>query len=332
LKNEVNKAGGAKVASEAERTISMRRASGFNQAFEAALIKETEGGEMVIDGAATDAGESAKRRGKRRETETEQRAEAFRRKSERELERLQDKPNLKWTSGVSLELEDLFGLVRAADRRLQLPHSGYDDSLNSGSLRPDSKGRVKADLKKGNAPFLDLSPTCLRPVPELSDSEAPVVFDLPPLNRRADTIECAPIPITSCPTWLFPVPPNYVLLPTTAAPAPAPAVTLQTCGTPVSIHSDNDFWPEIIEILSSGEESRVAQPPPPKIPFSIQSDGGFVAEDTLDSVAEVYVPEDGDFYVPSESEEEDEPGQLYVLSESEGEDRDLYVPSGTEEP
>jgi hypothetical protein len=369
IKSELDSARGARVASSTEAKVAMRRASAFNQVFEAAVIREGEvqtGGPAMgtegrpgMEGQAGAEGQAGGRRnGKARETETQRRAEEFRLASEAELGRLQNAPNVKnvkWTSGAVLSYKDLLGLVRAADANLELPHSGYDDSLEDGSLRPDSKGRSKADMKKGDAPFLDVGSSVEEDDPELSESEQPVVFEQRPLNRLLDSPQTTPSMMPAGPTpWLRPASRDYIQIPRADAGSMSVAVhprpTVASRGlSPFSITDDDAAslpdddaasLPDVIEILSSDEERQDLHPAPqsPIVigsdtdlpPFisvnNVESPGSPGQQDSLDflsSVQELYIPEEEGY--ASGSEEESMVGMVEVGTVK------LYVPPDSDE-
>ncbi|KAF8814719.1 hypothetical protein BYT27DRAFT_7219635 [Phlegmacium glaucopus] len=97
---------------QAERALSVRRASGFNLFFEVAVVKDVNGPEP---GAASSVAPCP--------THVD--------------------PSRKWTWGVDLNEKDLIDMVWAADRGFVLPHLGYDESLIDCDLPSDSAGPNK---------------------------------------------------------------------------------------------------------------------------------------------------------------------------------------------
>jgi hypothetical protein len=198
---------------ENARRLTMRRASAFHRLFEAAIRKETSEQTPAQTPARTPAQIPAQiaaqtpaldpvpaqptqdRRvlrnrtpkvpappGKaavpRRLTNTEL-AEVLRNYAEAEHGRLSQHPSLKWTWGPSLEVADIKGMFRAADRNYEIPHTGYDESLQEGRLRGQYSFTASLPRSTGNvhSTVEDVS------MQELSDADVPVHFQLFPLHN-----------------------------------------------------------------------------------------------------------------------------------------------------
>ena len=140
------------MANIGEREISMRRASGFNELFEVTMQKEIDLGSAnrpnpFTSGWSGEMGSqkqlhSWKVKGKKKASEV---AEEVRRHAENLWKDALGRPDTKWTWGVNLTSQDLQNMVRGADKQYQLPHSGYDDELNTGKLRDDESPNPEPD-------------------------------------------------------------------------------------------------------------------------------------------------------------------------------------------
>ena len=170
-------------SNQAERDIAIRRASGFNELYEAAIKKEADlesaSGERPDQQSGSQSAGNAK--GKKRfgpEVET--------------LKQLTKRlvmqgvmASSKWTWGVDLTDDDLRALIRGADRHYQLPHSGYDQDLISGPLHSKSSDALDPDnLEDPNDPELrfDELSSSIRIIPELHPYDFPTypeVMQLP---------------------------------------------------------------------------------------------------------------------------------------------------------
>lgn len=205
------------IANQGERDIAGRRASGFNQLFEAALQKEMvpDAGAVAVPGMGAGAGVGSEtergdqnqegpsnlgtRTGKRNKREkVTERVERDRERATQLWKIASSRPALKWTFGVDLTNEDLQDMVRGADRNYQLPHSGYDDDLNLGKLKGHSS--PLPDLNEMQNPddpdviFDELSPDFPH-VRELLPHEYPIAFVFPPLHHLgASEAGSAPAP------------------------------------------------------------------------------------------------------------------------------------------
>ena len=123
VRDTFNMVHACEMANQAEKDIAIRRASGFNELFEAALKKECSPGE---DEAGSGSGlggplEELKRWTKKLAMQS---------------------GATKWTWGVDLDEDDLRDLIRGADRPLEDIHSGYDRDLPTITLESDTSDPV----------------------------------------------------------------------------------------------------------------------------------------------------------------------------------------------
>ena len=193
LHNWVN---ACEMANVGEKEVSMRRASGFNELYEAAMQKEIDSGSAlasdrvesypipVVPGRSGDLSPhklSKRVKGNKKASEV---AEDVRRRAEA-LWMNAGRPDTKWTWGVNLTSEDLRGFVRGADRQYQLPHSGYDESLKTGKL-----GGFKSPIPnpinfESDGIFEELSPD-FPGIRDLNPDEIPLAFAFAPLHHSAE--------------------------------------------------------------------------------------------------------------------------------------------------
>ena len=171
------------VANEAEKAIAIRRASGFNKLFEAALKKECERSDL---GGANQQG-SGQLKGKEREqSEVSKIVELTKR-----LLQENSMASSKWTWGVDLNENDLRELIWGADRQDQLPHSGYDQDLPSNSLLSQTSEVLDpANLEDPNDGGLIFDTISNLVIPELRPHEFltfPTVLLGPSGNELADS-------------------------------------------------------------------------------------------------------------------------------------------------
>ena len=176
LRDTYNMVHACEVGNVAEKDIAMRRASGFNELFEASLKKECEQGAVEPE-PGSGPGDEGGTKGKAKQPE----------RFGPEVGKLKDwmkkvvmdaehNAARKWTWGVDLTDEDLLCLIRGADSEYQLPHSGYDQDLSTGALRSQtSDARDPAHLEDwndGDLLFDELS-TPINLIPELRSPEIP---------------------------------------------------------------------------------------------------------------------------------------------------------------
>jgi hypothetical protein len=132
LRDTYNMVHACEIANGAEKDIAIRRASGFNELFEAALRKECdpEGGSGSGESHGQESGSESEGKGKEKERFGPEVEELI--SWTKKL--VKEGASSKWTWGVDLTEDDLRGLIRGADRQYQVPHSGYDRDLPSASL------------------------------------------------------------------------------------------------------------------------------------------------------------------------------------------------------
>ena len=142
LRDTYNMVHACEVANGAEKDIAIRRASGFNELFGAALNKECdEGQEELRSGSGSglgsaQAGSGARSKGKgKAKQQFGPEVQELKKVMKNLINESGEMASRKWTWGVDLTDEDLHGLIRGADRHHQVPHSGYDEDLPSHSLQ-----------------------------------------------------------------------------------------------------------------------------------------------------------------------------------------------------
>ena len=184
------------VANMAEKDITIRRASGFNELFEAALKKECERGAVESGLGPGDEG-GTKGKGK----ETKQfglEVEELKKWMKKVVKDAEPNAARKWTWGVDLTDEDLLCLIRGADSEYQVPHSGYNQNLSTGSLRSQiSEVLNPAHLEDWNDSDLlfDELSTSIKVIPELRSPEIPT-YSFVLLGPSGDPIaESEPDPV-----------------------------------------------------------------------------------------------------------------------------------------
>jgi hypothetical protein len=185
----------------ADTIFATRRASGFNELFEAVVAKEFPTPENVsqddvsrlarVAGAGSfSVNPSTTKKGKGKENQQSEVVDGWRLISQERLKNADQNvhPESKWTWGVDLEEQDLRDIVRSADRGLVLPHSGYDESLpdDISSSKYSPLPNLQDFEQEGNAPFLPLS-SDITVVPELEPHQFPIEFTIPPLCNEGYT-------------------------------------------------------------------------------------------------------------------------------------------------
>jgi hypothetical protein len=130
IRDMYNMVHACEIANEAEKDITIRRASGFNELFQAVMQKECEEGEQP------DAYKNEQQSGSQVRPELE----GLKSLIKDLIAGVDGMIATKWTWGVDLDEDDLLDLIRGADRDHEVPHSGYDEELPSGSLRSPSSG------------------------------------------------------------------------------------------------------------------------------------------------------------------------------------------------
>jgi hypothetical protein len=147
LRDTYNMAHACEIANQAEKDIAMRRASGFNELFEAALKKECDVEEKSGSGETHEQESGSGSNGKGKERRFGPEVEGLK-TLVKNLVKDGAIGSSKWTWGVSLTEDDLRGLIRGADRQYQVPHSGYDRELPSESLQSQTSEAL--DLEDPN--------------------------------------------------------------------------------------------------------------------------------------------------------------------------------------
>lgn len=168
LRDTYNMVHACEVANVAEKDIAIRRASGFNELFEAALKKECEHGAVESDsGLGPGLGDEGGTKGKGKEKERfGPEVVELKKWMKKVVKDAEDNATRKWTWGVDLTDEDLHRLIRGADSQYQVPHSGYDQDLSTGSLRSQtSEALDPAHLEELSGP--------INIIPELRSPEIP---------------------------------------------------------------------------------------------------------------------------------------------------------------
>lgn len=163
VRDTYNMVHACEVANEAEKAIAIRRASGFNELFEATLKKECEVGSGSVKTHAPGP-ESGSRKGKEKEQFGVE-VENLKRLTK---ELMMERGSMKWTWGVDLTEDDLQNLIRGADRDHEIPHSGYDQDLSSGGLSTTSDALDPQNLEDPNDPDLLFDRLSL-PITEIPD-------------------------------------------------------------------------------------------------------------------------------------------------------------------
>ena len=169
-----------------ERELANRRASGLHALFGSALIKETddvahpydaETGIQAPAPALMDVSGTIRRPRKGPEVVERVRAQAA-----RELVEFQCRPNLKWTWGADLEIEDLPDMAGAVyNNKQHWSHSGYDTELADGSVTGIDTPPPSPPGKRWRCDALSSD---IMDVPALTEDQIPAIFNYYPLSRR----------------------------------------------------------------------------------------------------------------------------------------------------
>ena len=203
---------GLEASYRAREVLTQRRAAGFFHLYQAACAKEAE--ELASGTHHAYAGSS-----------TRGRADLpIRQQAAKELAKLKAKPNLKWTAGSDLTVEDVLALLHPPSGPRGI-HSGYESALPSSSGRQDSPILSSPHIRTQR--FSDCGNDVVNP-PPLSPQDHPVHFSQPPLRHYYED----PLPTETPPdianpgsAWLAHPPPGYVPDP----PRPSPNVNLPPC-------------------------------------------------------------------------------------------------------
>ena len=174
VRDTYNMVHACEMASQAEKDIAIRRASGFNELFEAAMNKERD----------------------QPETQPEPELESVPNMNVENAEDPRLRPGIvilktmlkkvvremgvaKWTWGVDLTHDDLRQLIRGADRPHEDIHSGYDRDLPSISLQSDTSEPIGLeDSDDQELHFEDISAS-IASIPELLPSRDSHISYLP---------------------------------------------------------------------------------------------------------------------------------------------------------
>lgn len=126
-----------------------------------------------------------------------------------ELTRLRNEPEMKWTCGPDLVVDDILQIVQDSIAVRGEIHSGYVESLPPGDHHSGSS-EASYSFHSGPEIFSPLSSDIYEP-PELTPSQYPRHFQYPPLcHDYNETKE----PTPSLPSsWCHPAPPDYVGMP-----------------------------------------------------------------------------------------------------------------------
>ena len=212
LRDWENYAQGMAVANFGEADIGMRRSSGLYELYEHVLKKEVELEQSPGPGTIADSdsdsdsgfpirraagGNKGTRKGKRKAKgkgktkKVSKVAEHVRTDAEKQLHesragRAFGQVDSKWTWGVDLDSRDIWDMVRGADKFLQVPHSGYDDELKTGSVRSSSPIPNPNDIEDRDEPGILFDELTHNPfIRELRPDEFPIAFAFPTLHYMA---------------------------------------------------------------------------------------------------------------------------------------------------
>lgn len=169
---------GLEVLYEARSDISMRRAAGFFQLYDAALTKES--------AAENDEGRdtSSTNKGKKKESKHNV-IKQVQKSAADQLSELENHPSLKWTWGSDLTIDEVLRLKSSTQPFIQNhPHSGYNISLPWGRYGEESEAPLSPTPTSCEAfSAIDEDDHF---VPELSLNEIPFHFTQPPLRNLFD--------------------------------------------------------------------------------------------------------------------------------------------------
>ena len=207
LRDVINRVHGLEIASQGEGDIGMRRASTFYELYDTVLKKEVDSETMMGSGAGLGSGSAygsgrtftkdlwGGKKGKGKAKEVSAIVETIREQAEEQWRELARDPGelsfknrkSKWTWGVELDSNDIWQMIRGADKQCQIPHSGYDDELATGKLRSSSpipSPNAIADIDDPNTRFDALSHD-FPFIRDLCPEEIPIAFAFPTLHYRA---------------------------------------------------------------------------------------------------------------------------------------------------
>jgi hypothetical protein len=199
LRDTYNMVHACQTANQSDKDLAIRRASGFNELFEAALKKESDlkAGSGLGGADGMESGPGSKGKGK--ETERPQfgpEVEELKKWMTELVMGGRGTASSKWTWGVDLTEDDLVGLIRGADRLDEPPHSGYDHDLPSGSLHSlITESLDPVNLEDPSDPdlrFDDLSGS-ITPLPELRPRYIPDYSAV--LTLSGELVDAEPDPV-----------------------------------------------------------------------------------------------------------------------------------------
>ena len=171
-----------------ERELSNRRAAGFHALYESAVVKETAANAEPYDaetGLSTPAPPKPEVAGTiRRPKKGPVVVKRVQAQATQDLHAFQSRPNMKWTWGADLEVDDLKDMAGAVYNNLQhLSHSGYDTDLADGTLTGVG---TPAPTPPGKQWRNEPLSTDIMDVPPLPEEKIPDIFNYYPLARRRD--------------------------------------------------------------------------------------------------------------------------------------------------
>ena len=208
LRDVENMVHGMEVANGGEKDIGMRRASGFYELYENVLKKEVELEQTAGPGLGSGSGDAnsqnlfaCKKGTGKGKSKTSKIAESVRAEAD-DLWRKSAAGNSgigrggsQWTWGVDLNSQDIWNMIRGADRQYQLPHSGYDNSLATGRLRTSSPIPSPNDIPDVDDPatMYDQLSHDFPYIRHLRPNEVPIAFSFPTLHyMAAGESDCGP--------------------------------------------------------------------------------------------------------------------------------------------
>jgi hypothetical protein len=162
---------GIMASSEYQADTSERRAAGFFQLYEEALLKESSSYDI--------SGSSKREKGRSKDTTT-RRANDVMKIAAGELSRLEDLPALKWTWGPELTEKDVTKLERPIVPNLGRVHSGYEKSLPWGQRNDDSTN----PSSPATSPVLSDIASSNSAISLLSSADIPTHFNYFPLRQE----------------------------------------------------------------------------------------------------------------------------------------------------
>lgn len=175
IRDTYNAVHACEMANQAEKDIAIRRASGFNELFEAALKKESN--EVVVETG--------------QQSEERPAVEALKTLI-KSLARAM--PKGKWTWGADLTDEDLRDLIRGADRPLEAIHSGYDRDLTTSELQSATSDPVSLEDPSDHDLRFESPSESIILIPELLPHEIPA-YSPSLLNLPELAIDSEPDPV-----------------------------------------------------------------------------------------------------------------------------------------